>query len=226
MRKFYLINALMLLLTLFSSAGISAAVTTYPYSPDFKSDDGWTKTTTGKGSWSRSNGYWQAKITSGDSKAYLFSPELQTESGSRYTFSYTFKVGSTRWPNEKFTVYILKSATSTSQQLYSKDYELDSDKQSITDSFSFDSTDGSPIYFCVYDWSNGSSAYMLDFTSFKVEKSILETKPNMVTGLTAERGANEAMTVALGWTNPATYNTGESLSIKQINIYRNDVLLK
>ena len=28
MRKFYLINALMLLLTLFSSAGISAAVTT------------------------------------------------------------------------------------------------------------------------------------------------------------------------------------------------------
>lgn len=48
----------------------------------------------------------------------------------------------------------------------------------------------------------------------------------MVTGLTAERGANEAMTVALGWTNPATYNTGESLSIKQINIYRNDVLLK
>lgn len=33
MRKFYLINALMLLLTLFSSAGISAAVTTYPYSP-------------------------------------------------------------------------------------------------------------------------------------------------------------------------------------------------
>lgn len=226
MRKFYLINALMLLLTLFSSAGISAAVTTYPYSPDFKSDDGWTKTTTGKGSWSRSNGYWQAKITSGDSKAYLFSPELQTESGSRYTFSYTFEVGSTRWPNEKFTVYILKSATSTSQQLYSKDYELDSDKQSITDSFSFDSTDGSPIYFCVYDWSNGSSAYMLDFTSFKVEKSILETKPNMVTGLTAERGANEAMTVALGWTNPATYNTGESLSIKQINIYRNDVLLK
>lgn len=42
MRKFYLINALMLL-TLFSSVGISAAVTTYPYSPDFKSDDGWTK---------------------------------------------------------------------------------------------------------------------------------------------------------------------------------------
>lgn len=73
MRKFYLINALMLLLTLFSSAGISAAVTTYPYSPDFKSDDGWTKTTTGKGSWSRSSGYWQAKITIGDSKAYLFS---------------------------------------------------------------------------------------------------------------------------------------------------------
>lgn len=226
MRKFYLINALMLLLTLFSSAGISAAVTTYPYSPDFKSDDGWTKTTTGKGSWSRSSGYWQAKITIGDSKAYLFSPELQTESGSRYTFTYTFKVGSTRYPNEKFTVYILKSATATSQQLYSKDYELNSDKQSITDSFSFDSKDGSPIYFCVYDWSNGSSAYMLDFTSFKVEKSILETKPNMVTGLTAERGANEAMTVALGWTNPATYNTGESLSIKQINIYRNDVLLK
>lgn len=31
MRKFYLINALMLLLTLFSSAGISAAVTTYPF---------------------------------------------------------------------------------------------------------------------------------------------------------------------------------------------------
>lgn len=226
MRKFYLINALMLLLTLFSSAGISAAVTTYPYSPDFKSDDGWTKTTTGKGSWSRSSGYWQAKITIGDSKAYLFSPELQTKSGSRYTFTYTFKVGSTRYPNEKFTVYILKSATATSQQLYSKDYELNSDKQSITDSFSFDSKDGSPIYFCVYDWSNGSSAYMLDFTSFKVEKSILETKPNMVTGLTAERGANEAMTVALGWTNPATYNTGESLSIKQINIYRNDVLLK
>ena len=226
MRKFYLINALMLLLTLFSSAGISAAVTTYPYSPDFKSDDGWTKTATGKGSWSRSNGYWQAKITTGDSKAYLFSPELQTESGSRYTFTYTFKVGSTRYPNEKFTVYILKSATATSQQLYSKDYELNLDKQSITDSFSFDSTDDSPIYFCVYDWSNGSSAYMLDFTSFKVEKSILETKPNMVTGLTAERGANEAMTVALGWTNPATYNTGESLSIKQINIYRNDVLLK
>ena len=226
MRKFYLINALMLLLTLFSSAGISAAVTTYPYSPDFKSDDGWTKTTTGKGSWSRSSGYWQANITTGDSKAYLFSPELQTESGSRYTFTYTFKVGSTRYPNEKFTVYILKSATATSQQLYSKDYELNSDKQSITDSFSFDSTDDSPIYFCVYDWSNGSSAYMLDFTSFKVEKSILETKPNMVTGLTAERGANEAMTVALGWTNPATYNTGESLSIKQINIYRNDVLLK
>lgn len=50
MRKFYLLNALMLLLTLFSSAGISAAVTIYPYSPDFKSDDGWTKTTTGKGS--------------------------------------------------------------------------------------------------------------------------------------------------------------------------------
>lgn len=47
-----------------------------------------------------------------------------------------------------------------------------------------------------------------------------------MTGLTAERGANEAMSVALGWTNPATYNTGESLSIKQINIYRNDVLLK
>lgn len=115
MRKFYLINALMLLLTLFSSAGISAAVTTYPYSPDFKSDDGWTKTATGKGSWSRSNGYWQAKITTGDSKAYLFSPELQTESGSRYTFTYTFKVGSTRYPNEKFTVYILKSATATSQ---------------------------------------------------------------------------------------------------------------
>ena len=138
MRKFYLINALMLLLTLFSSAGISAAVTTYPYSPDFKSDDGWTKTTTGKGSWSRSSGYWQAKITTGDSKAYLFSPELQTESGSRYTFTYTFKVGSTRYPNEKFTVYILKSATATSQQLYSKDYELNLDKQSITDSFSFD----------------------------------------------------------------------------------------
>lgn len=118
MRKFYLINALMLLLTLFSSAGISAAVTTYPYSPDFKSDDGWTKTTTGKGSWSRSSGYWQAKITIGDSKAYLFSPELQTKSGSRYTFTYTFKVGRTRYPNEKFTVYILKSATATSQQLY------------------------------------------------------------------------------------------------------------
>lgn len=48
MRKFYLINALMLLLTLFSSAGISAAVTTYPYSPDFKSDDGWTKTAQAK----------------------------------------------------------------------------------------------------------------------------------------------------------------------------------
>ena len=84
MRKFYLINALMLLLTLFSSAGISAAVTTYPYSPDFKSDDGWTKTTTGNGSWSRFSGYWQATFYSGNSKAYLFSPELQTESGSRY----------------------------------------------------------------------------------------------------------------------------------------------
>ena len=227
MRKFYLINALMLLLTLFSSAGISAAVTTYPYSPDFKSDDGWTKTTTGNGSWSRFSGYWQATFYSGNSKAYLFSPELQTESGSRYTFTYTLETGSTGYPNEKFTVYILKSATATSQQLYSKDYELNLDKQSITDSFSFDSTDGSPIYFCVYDKSDNSrTAYKLKFTSFKVEKSILETKPNMVTGLTAERGANEAMTVALGWTNPATYNTGESLSIKQINIYRNDVLLK
>lgn len=82
MRKFYLINALMLLLTLFSSAGISAAVTTYPYSPDFKSDDGWTKTTTGNGSWSRFSGYWQATFYSGNSKAYLFSPELQTESGA------------------------------------------------------------------------------------------------------------------------------------------------
>lgn len=227
MRKFYLINALMLLLTLFSSAGISAAVTTYPYSPDFKSDDGWTKTTTGNGSWSRFSGYWQATFYSGNSKAYLFSPELQTESGSRYTFTYTLETGSTGYPNEKFTVYILKSATATSQQLYSKDYELNLDKQSITDSFSFDSTDGSPIYFCVYDkLDNSRTAYKLKFTSFKVEKSILETKPNMVTGLTAERGANEAMTVALGWTNPATYNTGESLSIKQINIYRNDVLLK
>lgn len=217
----------MLLLTLFSSAGISAAVTTYPYSPDFKSDDGWTKTTTGNGSWSRFSGYWQATFYSGNSKAYLFSPELQTESGSRYTFTYTLETGSTGYPNEKFTVYILKSATATSQQLYSKDYELNLDKQSITDSFSFDSTDGSPIYFCVYDKSDNSrTAYKLKFTSFKVEKSILETKPNMVTGLTAERGANEAMTVALGWTNPATYNTGESLSIKQINIYRNDVLLK
>ena len=188
MRKFYLINALMLLLTLFSSAGISAAVTTYPYSPDFKSDDGWTKTTTGNGSWSRFSGYWQATFYSGNSKAYLFSPELQTESGSRYTFTYTLETGSTGYPNEKFTVYILKSATATSQQLYSKDYELNLDKQSITDSFSFDSTDGSPIYFCVYDKSDNSrTAYKLKFTSFKVEKSILETKPNMVTGLTAER---------------------------------------
>lgn len=217
----------MLLLTLFSSSGVSAAVTSYPYAPDFNSDDGWTKSTKGNGSWSRSSGCWRSTFYSGTSDAYLFSPELLTESGNRYTFTFTLSANNSRYPNEKFTIMLLSGASATSTQLFAKDYELSSSEMTVTDSFSYDSSDGGSVYFCVYDKSdNSSTAYKLDFTSFKVEKTILETRPNAVTNLAAERGANQALTVALSWTNPVTYNTGETLTISRINLYRNSQLIK
>ena len=223
--KFYRMLALIALLLPFTAV----AIDTYPYEPSFASqpDPKWTFENT-HGSWAyNSSGYFKCTETSGIQNAYIFSPVLKVQSGCRYTFKFTAGAGSTGFPKENFNVYLFKDAgASTSEQLFEKAYSTNSTTPIITDEiFTFSPTEDCDVYFSIQCVSNYTYSFWMKFTSFSVTEESLESKPKAVSGFTAVAGADQALTATLTWTNPTLTTTGEALTIKKFNVYRNDELL-
>ena len=202
----------------------AATISSFPYEETNFSSSGWTTYKESGGSWTiKSGDSCEAKVISGDSKAWLFSPAIEVKSGYKYQFSFSWEATNTRYAVEKLATYILSAASYTADKLATFDaVETSSTNTKVTASYEYIPDADGTVYFAAYDLSNGSTGYYGSFADFKIEEAANIRQPKPVSDLAYSVPSDESTAVTLTWTNPTTDNFGDAMTIASVKITRND----
>ncbi len=163
---------------------------------------------------------------------YLISPQIQFEAGVEYVISYTWKGGSSSYP-EKVSVYLSPSNTDvsiikSSTCLYNADVDgnlMLSSATKITKKITPSESAGLYVVFYAYTDQDKLSITVSDLMVAKNEFA-----PAGVTGLKATPGANRELSCKLEWTLPTNDIFGiaipEDKPITEVKVYRDGKLVE